>query len=223
MGKLVDMTGQRYGRLLVVERAGSRNNRAHWLCECTCGGSKIVDGCSLRDGDTTSCGCLHREMMSAMAKANHAAGTIKYKRTHGHSGKHRSLTYNTWTGMRQRCHYPGSIGYATYGAKGVTVCERWRYSFENFLADMGERKPGFTLDRVCNSKGYEPDNCRWLDSKGQRLNRADVRLLSYQGRTQSVTDWGRELGISPFTIYKRLDRNKWSVHRSLSTPGKVPA
>jgi hypothetical protein len=106
--------------------------------------------------------------------------------------------------MRRRCHSPSAHGFAEYGAKGIAVCDRWRNSFENFIADMGERPAGTTIDRIDNDRGYEPANCRWATPRQQALNQRKTSRLTVFGRTQSVTQWADEVGIPSGVIWGRL-------------------
>ncbi len=155
-GIRIDLAGQRFNRLRVVSYAETRAGRAYWDCRCDCGAMCIVSGKYLRGGRTGSCGCLHRELTGEMM------------RSHGMSA---SKTYATWGAMLSRCYNPKQKCYEKYGAKGVTVCERWRASFANFLEDMGERPPGKTLDRRNPFGNYDPGNCRWADAETQSANK----------------------------------------------------
>lgn len=149
-----------------------------------------------------------------------ASGDGKWKPVHGHirraNGKiTRSPTYRSWTGIRTRCLNPNDATYQRYGAKGVTMCERWN-KFENFLADMGERPEGKSIDRIDNSKGYEPSNCRWATVQEQSENRAGVRWLEFNGERLTMSGWARKLGFRyPGTIQGRL-KNGWTVERALT-------
>lgn len=154
-------TGTRFGRLSVQSlfiRIGGRN---HWNCLCDCGNQKVVDEYSLKNGVTRSCGCFATESKRSRFI------------THGHSKKgSTSTTYNSWAGMIQRTTNPKYRYYYNYGGRGISVCDRWKNSFESFLKDMGECPPNKSLDRYPNNDGnYEPGNCRWATRKEQSDNR----------------------------------------------------
>ena len=184
----VEMVGRVYGHLTVVKRDGANKlQQARWLCTCVCGKSVTVLGAKLRKGSTTSCGCMK-------GKAN---------RTHGQK---ETPTYNTWCALKQRCNYPGSKSYPQYGGRGIKVCDRWLHSFENFLADMGERPEGMTIDRIDSNGDYEPSNCRWIKNSEQQRNRRSTILIERDGVTKCVKDWCDELGLSPDAVYGRIRR-----------------
>lgn len=153
-----DLTGQRFGRLVVLEEGErTKSGQVIWYCMCDCGNERRIPVSSLTSGRTKSCGCRRKDV-----KAQEVT-------THGFSKG--NPTYRSWAHMLARCHNPNNKYYHNYGGRGIKVCDRWRYSFENFLADMGERPNGKTIDRKDNDGGYEPGNCRWADWQSQMSNR----------------------------------------------------
>ena len=155
--RAVDLTGMVFGRLVATGRAaGLSPHGAMWLCTCDCGGQVVARGKHLRAGRIMSCGCLQAELISARSK------------THGLS---KSRTYRIWRDMINRCHYEKYPERHLYGGRGISVCDRWRKSFECFLADMGEAPPQLSIDRIDNDGNYEPSNCRWATASEQVRNR----------------------------------------------------
>lgn len=165
--RLIDLTGQRFDRLVVQRRDGAKNGFAAWDCACDCGGRITTIGRSLRNGDTRSCGCLHRERLVEVA-TRHGASTVA-----------RTPTYNSWRSMKDRCTQPSHKDWSLYGGRGVTVDPRWlgESGFANFLADMGERPDGRTLDRIDPNGSYTPGNCRWATASEQSRNRRNIRKV----------------------------------------------
>jgi hypothetical protein len=126
--------------------------------------------------------------------------------------------YRIWTMMKQRCLNPSAPDYANYGGRGITVCERWKNSFEDFRKDMGEPPSGsHTLDRRKNEAGYEPGNCRWATDEEQRNNKRNSHFLTHEGVTKTVAERSRAVGIAGVTIRSRLARG-WSASRALTVP-----
>lgn len=194
MSVLIDIVGLRFGRLTVVALAGhSASGRVTWRCVCDCGAEKVAEGIRLRSGDTKSCGCLRDEARRANGRSN---------RTHGFSKSH---VYQVWAGMIARCTNPSSSSYASYGGRGILVCDRWR-SFPAFLEDMGLPGDNLSLDRIDNAKGYEPGNCRWATDKEQAVNRRSTCFVSAWGETKSLKDWSedRRCAVCYATLHCRI-------------------
>jgi hypothetical protein len=159
MGAFVDLAGQRFGKLIVqydVRRKVGQETRVFWICNCDCGGQIEVRNAALRSGNNRSCGCL-------------PTGKV----VHGHARRKEPTdpTYQTWESMNQRCNNPNHKKYKWYGGRGITIDPSWK-SFKQFLADMGPRPPGKTLDRIDNDLGYSKGNCRWATSQEQITNRS---------------------------------------------------
>jgi len=127
--------------------------------------------------------------------------------THGQSrANKKTKLYMVWHGMKQRCYYGHHIGYKNYGGRGITVCERWRTSFENFFADMGNPPLGMSLERIDNDGPYSPENCRWATHAEQHSNTSRARLISFGGKTLCLRGWERALGLGRGTVSLRLKR-----------------
>lgn len=161
---LKDMVGQKRGRLTVISRHGTTpdNQNATWLCKCECGKELVVPGSRLRNGNTQSCGCLHEERWRAAVV------------THG---MHSTKMYRAWSEMKQRCINPSRPNYNNYGGRGIKICDRW-LKFENFLADMGVRPEGMTLERKDPDGNYCPENCVWASYKVQASNKRIHKRLA---------------------------------------------
>ncbi len=197
-----DLKGQRFDRLLVIERAPNKNGRnVIWKCACDCGMVKDIAGIAMTSGATQSCGCLMKERAR------------KRFTTHGQWG---SATYTTWDTVVQRCTNPKSTKWEFYGGRGIGVCDRW-LKFKNFLADMGERPDGMTLDRFPNMNGdYEPSNCRWATQEQQHNNTRSNHWIEYRGVRFTISQLARKVGLHPAVLGGRI-RNGWSIERATTT------
>ncbi|WP_082886834.1 HNH endonuclease [Achromobacter ruhlandii] len=126
----------------------------------------------------------------------------------------RKRAYISYKGMFPRCYNPQASGYVNYGARGISVCARWHEGFANFLADMGERAEGLSLDRIDVNGNYEPSNCRWATATEQAENRRDSKIITFNGKSQAISAWAREIGINEETLRHRLDAG-YSLEESL--------
>jgi hypothetical protein len=189
--------GRTYHRLTVIEELGAGACR----CSCACGTVGLFRIAALVNGNTKSCGCL------------------KYKR----QGLSRSTEFKTWYMMQQRCYNQRNARYASYGKRGIYVCQRWRDSFELFLADMGNRpSPKHTLERKDNDGPYSKENCIWALWETQHYNKTSTLRIECSGKTLTTKEWSEVTGIPQTTLRTRL-KNGWSAERALTTPMKKVA
>lgn len=208
----IDLTGIRFGRLLVTslssQRTKDERHRPCWNCVCDCGTLKVVPGQSLRGGHTSSCGCLHIET------ARNNGRKSKGVRRHGFAGRgKKTAEYHAWRNAKERCHNPKNDSYFRYGARGISVCDRWRNSFESFFADMGHRPSSrHSLDRKNNNGNYEPGNCRWATRQEQARNTRRGVFVIYKGTKMPLIQASIESGISSVTLHNRIKAN-WPEDR----------
>lgn len=199
--KLFTSVGDQFGSLKISGSIFREGGVRKVECRCACGMTTIAYVNHLFSGQRTSCGCKKIENSVRQGRKNRKHGGV--------TGGRRSPTYLSWTSMLLRCENPNATGYANYGARGISICDRWKGDdgFANFLADMGERPPGTTLDRYPDNDGnYEPSNCRWADTAEQKRNRRNSVLLTYRGQTKSASEWAREAGTHRNNILRRLKR-----------------
>lgn len=193
--------GQRFGRLSVSSEAYKNPKGIRAVaCVCDCGAEKECLISDLSGGRVTSCGCAKRARVLDMGAKN---------KTHGHTPRGvRSPTYISWQSMIARCTNPKTNGFQRYGGRGISVCREWsgEDGFTRFLADMGERPAGTSLDRVDHAGHYCPENCRWATVQQQRSNRHNSVLITQDGRTMSAADWARELGVHRNNVLRRNKR-----------------
>lgn len=206
MSRVIDLLSQKFGRWTVVGSASNTaGGQARWLCRCECGTERELPGQSLRSGRSMSCGCYKAE----------SAGSRS--RTHGMS---KTVEYHCWGNMVSRATSTVRPDAALYSLRGITVCDRWRHSFEAFLADMGHRpSPQHSLDRINNDRGYEPDNCRWALPVVQQNNKRNNPVFLYSGKAVTVPQAWRIAGqvVSLSVVYSRLKRG-WPLTACVEVP-----
>lgn len=188
MGKFVDLTGQRFGSLIVIERAeNTKNNKAQWLCRCDCGNLTVVQRANLKSGGTVSCGCKRKP-----------------------HGKVHSRLYNIWRGIKQRCSNPNATGYKNYGGRGVAVCDEWLHNFQAFYdwSMQNGYAENLTIDRVNTDENYSPDNCRWVTQKVQQNNKRTNHYITFNGETHTIREWEDKLNLKRGVVDSRLRRGK---------------
>lgn len=205
------LEGKKFGRLYVtsdfrVPSAESGKNarktasghfyvryRYFCSCVCACGNEKVVrrDSLLAAANPTMSCGCLSREALLKGRRGTH--------------GKSETKAYRAWLHCKERCYLKSCKKYPRYGGRGIAVCDRWRDSFENFYADMGDPpSENHSLGRINNDKDYSPDNCRWETVAEQMNNTSRSKFIAFDGRIQTLSQWSRELGVKTGTLRRRL-------------------
>ena len=207
---LDSIVGQVIGRLTVLWERPVRRNGRTWLCRCACGRLILVNHYNLAKLHTQSCGCLKRDK------------TVRRFTTHGHSSDgHCSRTYIIWEAMKRRCYTPRQPNYARYGGRGITVCDKWRDSFEAFLGDMGECPQDYSIERIDNDGPYCKDNCRWATPTEQGNNKRNNVMLTHDGKTLTLAQWSRETGFDYKVLHSRLYALHWSPERALTQKPRI--
>lgn len=203
MGKLIDLTGQRFGRWIVLRRApNNENGTAMWFCRCDCGKERTVIGRDLRNGKSRSCGCLSSDIASTRLKKY----TFRDKRL-----------YWIWCAMRKRCSNPNHQFYYVYGGRGITVCQEWAQDFGAFQqwAFANGYRADLTIDRIDNDMGYSPENCRWSSVEEQANNHRNNVKITFWGKTLSISRWARIVGINEQTLRSRVAAG-WTAEQTLT-------
>ena len=206
-----DLTGQKFGRLIVIKRVeNAKDKQAQWLCQCECGNTVVVKSIYLRTGDTRSCGCFKRERTAE---------------THTKHGLVHTRIYKIWCDIKYRCFNAHHSHYKDYGGRGIIMCDEWNKNFQKFYDwamsngyDENAKKYECTIDRIDNNKGYSPDNCRWVTMKEQTKNKRNSIILTYKGETHCLVDWAEIVGIGYGTLLSRINKYGWSGEKTLSTP-----
>jgi hypothetical protein len=198
--RILNIAGQRFGKLIAQEYVFSKKKKAYWKCQCDCGKEHVAPTAYLRIGDVTSCGCAHAPivaLLGAPAKSfpEHAV----------------------WSGMLKRCASPSDKDFKNYGARGIEVCQEWKDSFANFYRDMGQCPIDHTLERTDNNLGYSRENCKWATVGEQNRNKRTNIHVTINGETRIVSEWLQHYGINKRTYVGRL-KSGWAREAALSTP-----
>lgn len=194
--------GACFGRWTVIDHPTKRPHVGiECIAQCDCGNVRLIPQHSLTSSNSRSCGCLKLEMLT----------------THGHTkGDKQSPEFSVWRSMIKRCTVPTTVQFHRYGGRGISICERWML-FKNFLADMGPRVAGTSIDRINNDGNYEPANCRWATFEEQVNNTVTNRFIEHDGLRLSIAQWARRLGVKESMIRGRLERG-WSEVDALEKP-----
>ncbi len=207
-----DIVGKKFGRLKVIRLYEKRNSYYYYLCKCDCGNETVVCRSSLIYGFTKSCGCLAKELKYGNRKNKNLKCTKEYK-----------ILYRRWGHILDRCTNPKCPNFTEYGGRGITVCREW-LDFENFYNwsihngfYISKNPYQCTIDRIDNDKGYNPNNCRWVNNKQQSRNRRNNVMLTFNNQTFCISEWAERTKISRSAICHRLERG-WSIEKALTTP-----
>lgn len=207
MTKLIDLTGKKFGNLVVIKRAEDGPYGVRWLCLCDCGNEVIKYGSLLRRGSTTSCGCFGKERQRE--------AVTRHGLTH-------TPIYRAWDAMKRRCQNPSTKFYEEYGGRGISVCDEWQefepfrdWAFENGYSE------DLSIDRIDNNGNYCPENCRWTDMHTQSRNKRNNVWITFNGKTMIMSDWANEIGITPYALWNRLKNH--SIEEALTMPHEFHA
>lgn len=205
MSKFIDITGERFNKLVVLKRLENEpNGVAKWLCRCDCGKETVVRGSNLKSGAVKSCGCLKY----APKNTNHLSKTSLYR---------------VFANMKIRCYNKNSKSFKNYGGRGIKICDEWLAGFENFYnwALQNGYKKGLTIERINNDGDYAPSNCKWITKSEQPKNRTNCLKITYNGKTQILKEWCDELNLDYKLIHGRIRSKGWTFERAINTPVNV--
>uniref|UniRef100_A0A6M3XGN0 Uncharacterized protein n=1 Tax=viral metagenome TaxID=1070528 RepID=A0A6M3XGN0_9ZZZZ len=208
MGKIIDLTGQKFGRLTVlcIGQKGTKTTPLKWKCICECGNVKNVSGQSLKNSAIRSCGCLQKEVASKLNCSHHGWGT---------------RLYSIWDKMIQRCTNRKHKHYKNYGGRGIKVHKQWKqFKYFKEWAYKNGYTDNLTIDRIDNNGNYEPGNCRFITLKEQQHNKRTNRVIELNGKSQTMKQWADELQINYNVINSRINTLKWDEIKALTTPTK---
>lgn len=193
--KIIDITGQKYNHLTVVGIAS--RNPIKWECLCDCGNKTVVSTQNLKRGKVKSCGCIHHK------------GNPKHNQCY-------TRVYRIYAKIRRRCLIEDDPAYSNYGGRGITMCDEWLRSFDNFSqwAYSHGYQDNLSIERIDNNKGYSPDNCRWATQEEQSNNRRTNRVFTFDGKTMNLKQWCDMLDLYYPTIHTRISRG-WSFEEAI--------
>jgi hypothetical protein len=201
----VDITGEIFNQLTALKYLFSKNNKQYWLFKCECGNEKTARKDRVTSGIVKSCGCQSKD--------------TRFQIIHGIPNKDR--TYRSWRRMKTRCLNKNYQDYENYGGRGIKICDRWIDSFENFLNDMGERPLKMTLDRIDVNGNYEPKNCRWATHEQQCNNTRNNVFIIWNGRTQTIMQWAKELNI-PYARIRYFNKKGQTLEEIIANYNQNP-
>lgn len=197
------VSGDRFGRLTAISHVSTSRSGSKWLFSCDCGAEKEIRVSNVKNGHTSSCGCLHRER-SKDANTSHNMSRTKI--------------YKVWASMVSRCSNPDDHAFEHYGARGINVCDQWKASFARFLEDMGQRPTdGHSIERVNNDLGYGPGNCVWIKQERQAQNTRKVRRFSFRGSVMTLRQISEHYGMPLASLNRRLEAG-WTIERAVMQP-----
>ena len=203
----IDLTGQRFGRLVAMYRVPGFTKDTRWHCRCDCGNEVSIRRLTLRNGTATSCECYHNEIAGENFK------------THGLSG---TRLHHIWEGMKHRCYLKNDVGFHKYGGRGIKICDEWKSDFKAFYewSMLNGYEENLTIDRIDCDGDYSPENCRWVDIVTQANNTRANRRIECRGEIHTLAEWPRISGIKSATIKERLNRG-WAADRAIFEEPKI--
>lgn len=211
MGTKLNLVGQKFNRLVVLSEYSIRTKwgAVKYLCKCSCGKEVIVSGTNLKSGNTKSCGCYAIEKITKRGHNN---------AKHMRSG---SLTNKIYYQMISRCYKQQNEKYESYGKRGITVCDRWLKSFQNFYSDMGDKPIGdYSIERIDNNGNYCPENCKWATRTEQQNNKRTNHIIEYKGLKYTMANLCKVTGMKYELLHSRIHYAKWDIEKTLNTPLK---